>query len=28
VELARRAQACVDDDLLARRYGGAVNAAA
>jgi flagellar biosynthesis protein FlhF len=28
VELARRAQACADDDLLARRYGGAVHAAA
>jgi flagellar biosynthesis protein FlhF len=28
VELARRAQARADDDLLARRYGGAVNAAA
>ncbi len=28
VELARRAQACAEDDLLARRYGGSVHAAA
>jgi flagellar biosynthesis protein FlhF len=28
VELARQAQHCADDDLLARRYGGRVNAAA
>jgi flagellar biosynthesis protein FlhF len=28
MELSRQAQACVDDDLLARRYGGSLNAAA
>ncbi len=28
VELARQAQSCADDDLLARRYGGAVHVAA
>jgi flagellar biosynthesis protein FlhF len=28
VELARRAQTCADDELLARRYGGSVHAAA
>jgi flagellar biosynthesis protein FlhF len=28
VELARSAQGCADDDLLARRYGGGVHAAA
>ncbi len=28
VELARRAGVCADDDLLARRYGGSVHAAA
>lgn len=27
VELARSAQTCADDDLLARRYGGSLNAA-
>jgi flagellar biosynthesis protein FlhF len=28
IELSRQAQACADDDLLARRYGRSVNAAA
>ena len=27
IELARQAQNCADDDLLARRYGGSVHAA-
>jgi flagellar biosynthesis protein FlhF len=27
IELSRQAQGCADDELLARRYGGSVNAA-
>ena len=27
IELARQAQGCADDELLARRYGGSVHAA-
>jgi flagellar biosynthesis protein FlhF len=27
VELSRQAQGCADDELLARRYGGSINAA-